>query len=64
MVELSQPLDLPKGALWPAEAPRTVRFASDGSLDAVAHPEDLNLTFAFDDGVQETLTVGRYGNVR
>lgn len=64
LVELSEPLDLPKGVLWPAEAPRTVRFASDGSLDAGAHPQDLSLTFAFDDGVQETLTVGRFGNVR
>lgn len=64
LVELSEPLDLPSGAVWPADAPTVVRFASDGSLDADAHPQDLSLTFAFDDGVQETLTVGRYGNVR
>jgi prepilin-type N-terminal cleavage/methylation domain-containing protein len=64
LVELSEPLELPKGALWPADAPTAIRFAGDGSLDAQAHPEDLRLTFAFDDGLEETLTVGRFGNVR
>lgn len=64
IVELSDPLELPKGAEWPADAPTRVRFAADGSLDADAHPEDVSLTFAFDNGAEETLVVGRYGNVR
>ncbi|MEO0651181.1 MAG: hypothetical protein AAFZ65_10945, partial [Planctomycetota bacterium] len=60
---LGEPLQLPDELVWPAGAPRRIRFDVDGTLDSDLHPEGVRLPFETAPGQVETVSVSKYGTV-